>query len=490
VITAPFKANPFAPRKYGELKKVTDRVFIFRNITNSSFVIGNRSVAVIDTQVNRPTAEALLRSIRTVTDKPVEFVINTHYHWDHTNGNALFEKEGATVVSSKLTKEFMETRRARQKGFLAGRGFELGEDPLLPRVTFEGEFTVDTGGMPLKLFFAGAAETEDATAVFVASENVLMSGDTVMTGSFPIFGQPVWDEGLEGNDSWIRTIQSLAALKPKCIVPGHGPLAHDKEIKLLVKIEEYFLDEVKRLVQKGLDAEAVLQHLEPRLPSWITEIPIVWGTPRYAILRVYRGLTKKKTDPEPGWQRFKPSAVPKADAFALNQKILGKETVDEFLQMASEAQEGGDLGLKLGILKKSSEIFSDSTKALNAYAEALVQASKAEASVLEKGDFFQIARTCWDRAIRLNPKDPEALLGKGRYLTMMAYRGGDDPREGMGLLSKVLELAPGGWVEAEAEFYLGMGYRRLGEETNARAQFEKALTLEPAFMPARLALQC
>ena len=121
ISTPPTKNNPFAPRRYGELQKVTDRVYILRNITNSSFVIGDRSVAVIDTQVNAPSAAELLRLLRTVTDKPIEVVINTHYHWDHTNGNALFKKEGAAIVSSALTRDFMVARAPRQKEFLSGR---------------------------------------------------------------------------------------------------------------------------------------------------------------------------------------------------------------------------------------------------------------------------------------------------------------------------------------------------------------------------------
>ena len=151
-----FKKNPFAPRSYGELQKVTDRVYIFRNITNSSFVIGDDGVAVIDTQVSRPTAENLIRQLRSVTDKPVRYVINTHYHWDHTNGNQLFKDMGAVIVSSKLTKEFMEVRKDRQKEFLSGRGFELGHDPLIPSETFEGERTIDLGNQPLRLFLRAA----------------------------------------------------------------------------------------------------------------------------------------------------------------------------------------------------------------------------------------------------------------------------------------------------------------------------------------------
>lgn len=466
------KVNPFAPRKYGELEGVTGRVYILRNITNSSFVIGDRSVALIDTQVNLPSAAELLRLLRSVTAKPIEYVINTHYHWDHTNGNALFKKEGATVVSSALTRDFMVSRADRQKEFLSGRGFELGEDPFLPEKTFEGELTLDLGNMPLRLFSAGAAETDDATAVHVVKENVVMSGDTVMTGSFPIFGQPVWDEGLQGDGQWPRTIARLLETKPAHIIPGHGPLAYEKEIRLLLRIQDYFTQEVGALVRKGLSADAVLKELEGRLPEWITSIPVVWGNPRYAILRVYRGLTKKAGDGQVGWQQFKPSAIPRA----------------ELRDIAREAEEGGDIGLKLAALENAVRSSPGDPDALSAYAEALMDASKKEASVLEKGDFFQEARAAWERALALDPAHLPTLLGKGRYLTMMAYRGGDDPRAGMALLRKAAELSASGRLRAEAEFYLGMGHRRLADETAARSQFERALAFDPAFMPARMAM--
>ncbi len=486
----PKNSNPFAARRYGELQKVTDRVYIVRNITNSSFVIGDRSVAVIDTQVNAPSAEELLRLVRSVTDKPIEYAINTHYHWDHTNGNALFKKEGATLVSSKLTREFMVSRAPRQKEFLAGRGFELGKDPFLPETTFEGRMRLDLGGMGLELFFAGSAETKDASAIHVVSENVVMSGDTVMTGSFPIFGQPVWDEGLQ-DEEWIRTIERIISLKPAHIVPGHGPLAYPADIELLIRIQKYFLEEVSLRVEKGLALQKILEEMEKQLPKWITDIPVVWGTPRYAILRVYRGLTKKTTDKEQGWQQYKPSAIPppKSNVIGGGFKPPPITSWNDFLQMAHEAEEGGDTGLRLAILKKAVQVFPDSCQALASYAEALVEASRREASVLEKGDYFQEARNAWDKALAMDPAHVLSLLGKGRYLTLMAYRGGDDPRTGMNFLQKVLEISSGSRVRAEAEFYLGMAHRRLSDETSAREQFQKAFDLDPSFIPAQLAMQ-
>jgi len=203
-----------------------------------------------------------LEEIQKVTDKPISHAINTHYHWDHTNGNALFKSLGAEIISSKLTLEFMIKRKDRQKAFLLGRGFEIEHDPLLPESTFEGEHEIDLGDMPLRLFFAGKAESDDATAIHVPRESVLIAGDTVMTGSFPIFGQPVWDEGLEGTGQWVNTIQELLRRKPKHIVPGHGPLAYKREIENLIRIQEYFCDQVSAGLKKGYDLSALLKTIE------------------------------------------------------------------------------------------------------------------------------------------------------------------------------------------------------------------------------------
>lgn len=477
------KPNPFAPRAYGELKKVTGRVYIFRNITNSSFVVGDRGVAVIDTQVNQPLAETLLRSIRSVTDKPILYAINTHYHWDHTNGNQLFKNLGATVVSSRLTREFMTTRYERQKDFLLGRGFEIAHDPMFPDETFEGERVLDLGGVTLRLFFAGKAESDDATAVWVDSEKVLMAGDTVMTGSFPIFGQPVWDEGLEGTGQWQRTIAKLLELKPDHIVPGHGPLALPKDVDLLLKIADYFTAEVRARVDRGMTLDAILADLEPRLPKWITDIPVVWGNPRYAILRVWRSLTQasvSRADQMPGWQQFKPSAIP-----APARPVSADRDLEA---IAAEAGEGGDDGLRLAALDYAVRRRPNDADAHAALADALIEVSRKEDSVLEKGDFFSRAKNAWRRALEIDPHHVPSLIGRGRYLTMMAYRGGDDPAMGMIFLEAARRHAQTPAQLAEINFYEGMGRRRLGDETRARELFKKSLSQNPAFMPATLAL--
>ncbi|MDE0041771.1 MAG: MBL fold metallo-hydrolase, partial [Candidatus Poribacteria bacterium] len=214
--------NPYAPIQYGALQKITENVYLFRNIVNSSIVIGDKGVAIIDTQVNRRMACRVLQAVRRITDKPILYTINTHYHWDHTNGNVIFHDEGAAVISREMTKEFMVSRAPRQKEFLQSRGFELGADPYLPDETFQLEKDLNLGNQPLHLVHLGKAETDDATAVRIPNEGCVVSGDTIMTGSFPIFGQPVMNEGLMANHDWINTIDELRSYNPDHVLPGHG----------------------------------------------------------------------------------------------------------------------------------------------------------------------------------------------------------------------------------------------------------------------------
>ena len=476
--------NPFAPRQYGQLVKITERVYLFRNIVNSSIIIGDNAVAVIDTQVNQMMARRLYNAIRTVTDKPILYAINTHYHWDHTNGNTIFHQAGATVVAREMTKDFMVNRAPRQETFLRSRGFTLGDPPFLPQQTFAHETELDLGNQPLHLVHLGKAETDDATAIRIPAEGCIVSGDTVMTGSFPIFGQPVMNEGLMANHDWINTIKELRTYAPKCVLPGHGPLAQDAEIDLLLQIESYFLTEVRKRVEQGMSLTELLAEMEANFPDWIRSIAEVWGTPRYAILRVYRGLID---DPEPGWQHLKPSAIPAADPEKLHQKTHALETFEAYRETAEEVAEGNDFGLAIAILKTATEKFSNLPEAWTAYADVLMQTSRSASSVLEKGDFFAEAKKALNTALELNPDYAPAHLLRGYNHILSAYRNGDETKTGLASIYKALVNGLHGTQLAQAYFSIGLAHRTNGDETLAREAFAKAIAADARFMPAQLA---
>ena len=118
-------SNPFAPRTYGSYEPLSARAGIWRNIVNTTVFIGDRGLAVVDTQVNHALARRVLSTLATqFPGKPILYAINTHYHWDHTNGNEVFKSAGATLIASRRTATAMVERAPRQKGFLSSRGFE------------------------------------------------------------------------------------------------------------------------------------------------------------------------------------------------------------------------------------------------------------------------------------------------------------------------------------------------------------------------------
>ncbi|ETW96283.1 MAG: hypothetical protein ETSY1_27305 [Candidatus Entotheonella factor] len=487
--------NPFAPRTYGSLERVTDRVYIFRNIVNSAVIIGDDAIAVVDTQVNEALAERLVRAIAALPDhghKPIHHAINTHYHWDHTGGNYVFKRMGAEIISSAQTKAFIEERTPRQKAFLLSRGFELGRDPYQADRTLDEPTDLDLGNQRLHLQQLGSAETDDALTIHVPQEGCVMAGDTVMTGSFPILGQPVMNEGLMGTSAWLETLARLEALNPDHILPGHGPVAYEAELDLLKRIQRYFLDEVAARVAKGLSLPALLDDLEAQLPDWMTSIPVTWGTPRYAILRVYRGLVD---DEELGWQHVKPSAIPAADVAAAEAACAGLTALSEFRAAASELEEGGDLGTAIAIARRATEVLALEPAAWVGLADVLVRGSRQVASVLEKGDFFIEAQQALHHALSLAPEDVNAHVALGQFMIMRAYRNGDDPAEGMAHLQRAVEVlatpaqGPQRALLAQAHFYIGMGHRTNGDESRAHACFEAALGVLPGFEPARLAQQ-
>ena len=480
----PAQDNPYAPLQYGALEKITDRVYLFRNIVNSSIVVGDKGVAIIDTQVNQHMACRVLQAVRRITDKPILYTINTHYHWDHTNGNIIFHDEGAAVISREMTKEFMVDRAPRQKAFLRSRGFELGDAPYLPDETFQLETELNLGNQPLHLVHLGKAETDDATAVRIPHERCIISGDTIMTGSFPIFGQPVMNEGLMGNHDWINTIDELRSYNPDHVLPGHGPLAHDTEIDLLIKIEEYFLTEVRKRMDNGMELTELLADLENGLPDWITRIAEVWGTPRYAALRVYRGLIDV---PEPGWQHFKPSVVPSANPREVGEKTSKLDSFEGYYQAAAELGEGGDIGLRIAVLREATRQYPEIPASWTELASTLNQESRIVSSVLEKGDFFSQARIAIQTALELDPEYAPALLLLGQTLITVAYRNGDDPAPGLAYIHRALNLPLTDTQLAQAYFSIGLANRTNGAEAEAKAALAKAIKADPKFMPAQLA---
>ncbi len=471
--------NPFAPRTYGSLEAVSERVFCWRNIVNSAVFVGERGIAVVDTQVNQSSARRLVEHLQQTFAKPILFAINTHYHWDHASGNRVFKDAGATLVASRRTATALIERMPRQKNFLASRGFELGEDPLQPEVFADDVRRLDLGGLTLELSLGHDAETADPTLVWCPEERLLASGDTVMTGSFPIFGQPSQREGLE-NDDWLAALDEIRGFGADAVLTGHGPVARTEELALLERIMRYFLTEVRAHHAAGRSLDETIALMEDAMPAWITRIPEIWGTPRYAILRAWAGVADLG---EPGFQHVKPSAIPRAPVTPLAQTDRAS-----WEELIGQLAEGGDTPQAVALAEIACERFPDQPWSHVALARTLIAASRGIASVLEKGDCFQRARQAVTTALRLQSDYAPALLVDGQFLTMMAFRNGEDPDRGESLLARAEAGELTARERAEVAFYRGIAARARGDEAAAKTLFTTAARTDSGFMPAILAL--
>jgi len=474
--------NPFGKLQYGRLIKVTEHCYFFRNVVNTGIIITDEGVAVVDTQINAPMAKRLITAIRTITDAPIRYVINTHYHWDHWAGNDVFKEAGAEIVSSKLTRYFMESRNLRQRAFLMSRGFLIPEQhPALPDKTFEGELTLQLGPIPIHLLHLGSAETDDATTVYLPTEKCVISGDTLMTGSFPILGQPVMGEGLSDDRSWVRALKKMKALSPDHIIPGHGPLGQVSNIDFFIELLDYFVDAVVPLVEEGKSVEEMIQKIEGDLPEKYSQLPQVWGTPRYAILRIVRNMM--------GWQEMKPSAIPVVDPEILKVPISElEETPESFIRAAEFFEKENRIDLAVGLINEGCKKFPKDPSVWVSRGRIHIKGSRVVGSVLERADFFAEVCQSAEKALELDPNYAPAMILYGSYQAMGAFRNGDDPSEPMKLLERVLKLPLEPADEAKALFYLGICHRSMEQENQAVPLFQRALELDPSYAPARMAM--
>lgn len=214
-------------------------------IANVGFVVGAKGVAVIDTGGSVREGRRLLSAIRQITDRPVLYVINTHAHPDHVFGNAAFLPPAVFVGSHNLPRQVMERGPYYLKSFRPAMGSLLDEVRILPpSVIVDDELQLDLGDRMLTLRAWRASHSDSDLTVFDEKTRILFAGDLVFLRHIPVL-----DGSIRG---WLKTINELAKLPAKSVVPGHGPpsapwpAALDPEKTYLERLQSDTRDLIKR----------------------------------------------------------------------------------------------------------------------------------------------------------------------------------------------------------------------------------------------------
>ena len=201
--------------------EIGERVFVRRYAfydQNIGVILGDGETLVIDTRSTYPQAREIQAHLRELTPFPVTVVVDTHGHFDHAFGNALFRP--ATIWGHERCVTFMErTGEQRKAGIakeepdLATDLAEVAIDP--PDRTFSETATIEVGGRPVELAYLGRGHTDHDIVISVPGADVLFAGDLMEQGNVPFFGDgyPL---------DWVDTAARLVPLVTGVIVPGHG----------------------------------------------------------------------------------------------------------------------------------------------------------------------------------------------------------------------------------------------------------------------------
>ena len=228
-----------------KVTKVAGNVYMLEGAGgNIGASVGDDGIVVVDDQY-APLAEKIQTALKSISDKPVRFIINTHYHEDHTGGNLYFQKQAPIIAHDNV-------RKRLEKGGVAGNGssvhFEAKPQPAgaLPILTFDHDVTVHLNGEDIRALYFPAGHTDGDCIIFFPKSNVVHMGDDFGTYGFPFIDI---DGGgsINGMIDAVETVISQLPADVK-VIPGHGPVSSVDDMRAYVKM----LKETREVVQTAL----------------------------------------------------------------------------------------------------------------------------------------------------------------------------------------------------------------------------------------------
>jgi len=234
--------------------------------SNAGFIVGSNGVAVVDTFVDVAPAKDLLAEIHKVTNLPIRYVINTHYHLDHTGGNAVFAEAGATIVAHRNLRGWLRTENLKFFGANPKPEQKARVEALVvPDMVYSDAVDIYLGSRLVQVRYM-PGHTGGDSVVSVPDANVVFGGDLVWQHHLPNLIDAT-------TDAWIKTLDKLLTDHPAAtFVSGHGDVATASDVR---DFRDY-LAALRQAVGKTQAAgksgqeliDAVTAELEPKYGSW------------------------------------------------------------------------------------------------------------------------------------------------------------------------------------------------------------------------------
>ena len=242
---------------------------------NTGIIIGDDAVLVADAQATPVMAQDVIRRIREITDKPIRYVLLTHYHAVRVLGASAYKADH--IIASQDTRDLIVERGEQdmkseiERFPRLFRSVESVPGLTWPTLTFKGEMTLWLGKLEVKIMQLGRGHTKGDTVLWLPQQRVLFSGDLVEFGATPYAGDAYFQD-------WPHTLQAIAALKPAKLVPGRGAaLTTPEQVQRGLDDTRNFVSElyasVKAGAASGKDLRAIYGEardtLKPKYGNWV-----------------------------------------------------------------------------------------------------------------------------------------------------------------------------------------------------------------------------
>jgi glyoxylase-like metal-dependent hydrolase (beta-lactamase superfamily II) len=236
---------------------------------NTGFIVGDDAVLVVDTFISQAPARDLLAEIRNVTNLPVKYVVNTHYHLDHVAGNAIFTEAGAIVIAQRNERAWVRTENLKfyqQNGATPTPEQRAQVAALVePQITYDHVLQVNLGSREVRIVYL-PGHTGGDSVVYVPDANIVFTGDLGWNQRIPNLIDAT-------TSAWVETLDKIVAAHPNAtFVPGHGDVATAQDLKAFRDYLAALRSSVQKAQAAGRSGEAltqtVLAELKPKYSSW------------------------------------------------------------------------------------------------------------------------------------------------------------------------------------------------------------------------------
>jgi cyclase len=246
-----------------KVSKVRGNVYLLKGRGgNIGFSVGDDGIVLIDDQF-APLADKITAALRQISDKPLRFVINTHYHFDHIDGNAHFQKEAPVIAHHNVRKRLESGGSPGNLGSLK-QEMKPAAIEALPILTFSRDVTLHLNGEEIQVLHCPSGHTDGDSMIFFPQSNVVHMGDDFVTYGFP-FIDLAGGGSVEGMIAAASYVMNHMPTDVK-VIPGHGTISSLYEVRKFVTM----LEETRGAVEKAIRAGATLEQMkqEKILEAW------------------------------------------------------------------------------------------------------------------------------------------------------------------------------------------------------------------------------